>query len=163
MTNTQQSAAQAQLEGLVLFATPSAPDPAEAAPVPSTQGGQLAAARLRKGISLQKVSEHLRLSIEAIEALEADRHDELGPQVYVRGHLRRYADFLGETLAQPQDAAADLSHDHELGGQRSFMSPLVRVRTGRGPQLSLQRALLIAVAVLAVLITVGLLAQPALS
>jgi cytoskeleton protein RodZ len=163
MTNGQQSAAQAQLEGLVLFATPSAPDPAEAAPVPNTQGGQLAAARLRKGISLQQVSEHLRLSIEAIEALEADLHDDLGPQVYVRGHLRRYADFLGETLAQPHDAAADLSHDHELGGQRSFMSPLVRVRTGRGPQLSLQRALLIAVAVLAVLITVGLLAQPALS
>jgi cytoskeleton protein RodZ len=163
MTNGQQSAAQAQLEGLVLFATPSAPDPAEAAPVPNTQGGQLAAARLRKGISLQQVSEHLRLSIEAIEALEADLHDDLGPQVYVRGHLRRYADFLGETLAQPHDAAVDLSHDHELGGQRSFMSPLVRVRTGRGPQLSLQRALLIAVAVLAVLITVGLLAQPALS
>ena len=163
MTNGQQSAAQAQLEGLVLFATPSAPDPAEAAPVPSTQGGQLSAARLRKGISLQQVSEHLRLSIEAIEALEADLHDDLGPQVYVRGHLRRYADFLGETLAQPHDAAAELSHDHELGGQRSFMSPLVRVRTGRGPQLSLQRALLIAVAVLAVLITVGLLAQPALS
>ena len=163
MTNNQQSAAQAQLEGLVLFATPSAPDPAEAVPAPSTQGGQLSAARLRKGVSLQQVSEHLRLSTEAIEALEADLHDDLGPHVYVRGHLRRYADFLGETLAQPHDAAADLSHDHELGGQRSVMSPLVRVRTGRGPQLSLQRALLIAVAVLAVLITVGLLAQPALS
>lgn len=162
MTDSPQSGAQAQLEGLVLFATPSAPDPAEAAPAAATYGGQLAAARLRKGISLAQVAEQLRLSVESIEALEADRHDELGPQVYVRGHLRRYAEFLGETLEQPRDGAEGAAAA-ALDGQRSFMSPLVRVRTGRGQQLSWQQALLIAAVVLTVLITVGLLAQPALS
>ena len=162
MTDNPQSAAQAQLEGLVLFATPSAPDPAEAVAQPVTQGGQLAAARLRKGITVQQVCEHLRLSVEAIEALEADRHDDLGPLVYVRGHLRRYAEFLGETLAQPHETAESLQ-DAGFDGQRSFMSPLVRVRTGRVAQLSWQSALLVAAVILAVLITVGLLAQPALS
>jgi cytoskeleton protein RodZ len=162
VTDSPQSGAQAQLEGLVLFATPSAPDPAEAAPAAVTYGSQLSAARLRKGVSLQQVSEQLRLSVESIEALEADRHDELGPQVYVRGHLRRYAEFLGETLAQPSDGEQGAAAA-ALDGQRSFMSPLVRVRTGRGSQLSWQQALLIAAVVLTVLITVGLLAQPALS
>src|SRR4051812_19370905 len=41
-------------------------------------------------------AEKLHLDIKVIEALEADRFAELGASVYVRGHLRRYADFVGE-------------------------------------------------------------------
>ena len=41
-------------------------------------------------------AEKLHLDIKIIEALEADRFAELGASVYVRGHLRRYADFVGE-------------------------------------------------------------------
>ena len=41
-------------------------------------------------------AEKLHLDPKVIEALEADRFAELGASVYVRGHLRRYADFVGE-------------------------------------------------------------------
>jgi cytoskeleton protein RodZ len=41
-------------------------------------------------------AEKLHLDIKVIEALEADRFAELGASVYVRGHLRRYGDFVGE-------------------------------------------------------------------
>ena len=41
-------------------------------------------------------AEKLHLDIKVIEALESDRFAELGASVYVRGHLRRYADFVGE-------------------------------------------------------------------
>jgi cytoskeleton protein RodZ len=41
-------------------------------------------------------AEKLHLDIKVIEALESDRFADLGASVYVRGHLRRYADFVGE-------------------------------------------------------------------
>jgi cytoskeleton protein RodZ len=41
-------------------------------------------------------AEKLHLDIKVIEALESDRFAELGASVYVRGHLRRYGDFVGE-------------------------------------------------------------------
>ena len=45
-------------------------------------------------------AEKLHLDPKVIEALEADRFAELGASVYVRGHLRRYADFVGEPGAE---------------------------------------------------------------
>jgi cytoskeleton protein RodZ len=42
-------------------------------------------------------AEKLHLDLKVVEALEADRFAELGASVYVRGHLRRYADFVGES------------------------------------------------------------------
>ena len=45
-------------------------------------------------------AEKLHLDIKVIEALESDRFAELGASVYVRGHLRRYADFVGEPGAE---------------------------------------------------------------
>jgi len=45
-------------------------------------------------------AEKLHLDIKVIEALEADRFAELGASVYVRGHLRRYGDFVGEPGAE---------------------------------------------------------------
>jgi cytoskeletal protein RodZ len=47
-------------------------------------------------LSVAAAAEKLHLDIKVIEALEADRFAELGASVYVRGHLRRYADFVGE-------------------------------------------------------------------
>ena len=156
------SASQPELEGLALFATPSAPDPAESPALPSTPGGQLSAARLRKGITVQQVSERLRLSVEAIEALESGAHDALGPQVYVRGHLRRYAEFLGETLPEAPSAVQGVMPETPLEGQRTPFLPLLRVRAGSGNLLPPMQALLVAAVVLALLITIGLLAQPAI-
>jgi cytoskeleton protein RodZ len=66
------------------------------APAPRSIGERLRAGRERAGLSMAAAAEKLHLDIKVIEALEADRFAELGASVYVRGHLRRYADFVGE-------------------------------------------------------------------
>jgi cytoskeleton protein RodZ len=67
-----------------------------AVPAPRSIGQRLRAGRERAGLSMAAAAEKLHLDIKVIEALEADRFAELGASVYVRGHLRRYADFVGE-------------------------------------------------------------------
>ena len=67
-----------------------------AAPAPRSIGERLRAGRERAGLSVAAAAEKLHLDPKVIEALEADRFAELGASVYVRGHLRRYADFVGE-------------------------------------------------------------------
>ena len=70
------------------------------APVARTIGERLRAGRERAGLSVAASAEKLHLDPKVIEALEADRFAELGASVYVRGHLRRYADFVGEAGAR---------------------------------------------------------------
>ena len=64
--------------------TPEAPPP----------GQTLRAAREARNFSLLKVAEELRLPPERVEAMEEGRYDSLGPAVFARGHLRRYAALL---------------------------------------------------------------------
>jgi cytoskeleton protein RodZ len=59
-------------------------------------GERLRAARERGGYSVAAAAEKLHLDPKVIEALEANRFADLGASVYVRGHLRRYGDFVGE-------------------------------------------------------------------
>jgi len=68
----------------------------EGAPAPRSIGERLRAGRERAGLSVAAAAEKLHLDLKVIEALEADRFAELGASVYVRGHLRRYGDFVGE-------------------------------------------------------------------
>ena len=75
---------------------PAAPAPA----TPRSTGERLRAGRERAGLSVAAAAEKLHLDPKVIEALEADRFADLGASVYVRGHLRRYADFVGEPGAQ---------------------------------------------------------------
>src|SRR5881394_2760601 len=69
-------------------------------PAPRSIGERLRAGRERAGLSVAAAAEKLHLDVKVIEALEADRFNELGASVYVRGHLRRYADFVGEPGAE---------------------------------------------------------------
>lgn len=66
------------------------------APAPRSIGERLRAGRERAGLSVAAAAEKLHLDVKVIEALEANRFAELGASVYVRGHLRRYGDFVGE-------------------------------------------------------------------
>ena len=68
----------------------------EATGNPRSIGERLRAGRERSGLSIAAAAEKLHLDSKVIEALEADRFADLGASVYVRGHLRRYADFVGE-------------------------------------------------------------------
>ena len=74
---------------------------------PRSIGERLRAGRERAGLSVAAAAEKLHLDPKVIEALEADRFAELGASVYVRGHLRRYADFVGEPGVEMVNAYSD--------------------------------------------------------
>jgi len=116
-------------------------DPAATAPPPPppprTIGARLRAGRERAGLSVAATAEKLHLDTKVIEALEADRFAELGASVYVRGHLRRYADFVGEPGAElvasysardSRPAPPDLTqvpHPERRADPRRLLTPLI--------------------------------------
>jgi cytoskeleton protein RodZ len=65
----------------------------------SAIGRQLRAARERMGLGVSQAAEQLHVDVNVIDALETGRFQSLGAPVYVRGHLRHYAELLGEPSA----------------------------------------------------------------
>lgn len=104
---------------------------------PRSIGERLRAGRERSGLSIPAAAEKLHLDAKVIEALEADRFAELGASVYVRGHLRRYGDFVGEPGAElvnsysardARPAPPDLTqipHAERRADPRRLVTPLV--------------------------------------
>lgn len=72
----------------------------------SSPGARLAAAREQLGMTLPEAAERLRLDVATLQALEAGRFDTLGAAVFVRGHLRHYAELLGLPLEEIDAAYA---------------------------------------------------------
>ena len=113
-----------------------APAPAPA-PAPRSIGERLRAGRDRAGLSVAAAAEKLHLDVKVIEALEADRFAELGASVYVRGHLRRYGDFVGEQGAElvnaytarearpPPPDLTQIPHAERRSDPRRLVTPLV--------------------------------------
>ena len=58
-------------------------------------GPRLKAERERRGLSPQKAADELHLDGWVIDALESENYARIGPSVYAKGHLRRYAMLLG--------------------------------------------------------------------
>jgi len=72
-------------------------------------GERLRSARKAKALSVQQVAEALHLEEPSIVALEEGRFDAMGAPVFVRGHLRRYAQLVGlspDTVLEAYRAAA---------------------------------------------------------
>ena len=104
---------------------------------PRSIGERLRAGRERAGLSVAAAAEKLHLDIKVIEALESDRFAELGASVYVRGHLRRYADFVGEAGAEmvssytarearpPPPDLTQVPHPEHRADPRRLVTPLV--------------------------------------
>jgi cytoskeleton protein RodZ len=65
-----------------------------------TLGQRLQAARGKKGLSAQKAADELRLDGWVIEGLESGDYERIGPSVYAKGHLKRYAELLGLPVAE---------------------------------------------------------------
>ena len=62
---------------------------------PALPGSQLKAERERRGLSAQKAADEMHLDRWVIDALEADDYQRVGPTVYAKGHLKKYAALLG--------------------------------------------------------------------
>jgi len=65
-------------------------------------GTRLRAAREARGLTTLQAAEKLHVDPRILEALEAENFAALGATVYVRGHLRRYAELVGESGAELQ-------------------------------------------------------------
>jgi cytoskeleton protein RodZ len=75
-------------------------------------------------LSLQKAADEMHLDAWVVEALEADKYDRIGPAVYAKGHLRKYAAMLaipGEEIVAAYDAL------HASAANPPPPSPAVRV------------------------------------
>jgi cytoskeleton protein RodZ len=59
-------------------------------------GDTLRTARERMGLGQVQAAERLHVDTAVIDALETGKFKALGAPVFVRGHLRRYAELLGE-------------------------------------------------------------------
>ncbi len=60
-----------------------------------TLGQRLRAERERRGISTQKAADEMHLDTWVIDALETGDYQRIGPPVYAKGHLKKYAAILG--------------------------------------------------------------------
>ncbi len=69
-------------------------------------GLKLKAERERRGVSAQKMADDMHLDGWVIEALEAGDYQRIGPAVYAKGHLRKYASLLGVSAADGPAADA---------------------------------------------------------
>jgi cytoskeleton protein RodZ len=70
----------------------------------ATLGQRLKAEREKKGLSTQKAADELHLDGWVIDALEGGDYARIGPAVYAKGHLKRYAALLGLPTAEILDA-----------------------------------------------------------
>ena len=106
----------------------------------------LATARAAKGVSLAEAATHLHCDEVLLRALESDRFEELGAPVFVQGHLRRYADYLGAPTEQLMSAWATLRAEKlaEPDLARIPRAPVPAV----DPKVWTRRATVVAIAVL---------------
>ena len=58
-------------------------------------GASLLERRKARGLTLEKATQSLKMRVSYLEALEKGEWDELPGEVYARGFLKRYAQFLG--------------------------------------------------------------------
>jgi cytoskeleton protein RodZ len=60
-------------------------------------GARLRSARERSRLTILQAAEKLHVDADILEALEAENFAVLGAPVYVKGHLRHYAELVGES------------------------------------------------------------------
>jgi cytoskeleton protein RodZ len=96
----------------------------------ATLGERLRMAREGKGLSAQKAADELHLDGWVIEALEAGDYARIGPAVYGKGHLKRYAGMLG----LPAHEIIDAYDTRPAAAPAPTVPPAgVRVRTAAAP------------------------------
>ncbi|HTD73640.1 MAG TPA: helix-turn-helix domain-containing protein [Steroidobacteraceae bacterium] len=90
-------------------------------------GPKLKAERERRGLSAQKAADEMHLDRWVIEALEGDDYARIGPTVYAKGHLKKYAALLGLPSAEVL-AGFDARAQPRLEPQSAGPSMLLRQR-----------------------------------
>jgi cytoskeleton protein RodZ len=92
-------------------------------------GGRLKAERERKGFSAQKAADQLHLDAWVIEALESGDYARIGPSVYGKGHLKRYAGLLG----LPPDEIVGAYENRPAAPEQLAQAPAIRMLAAETP------------------------------
>src|ERR1700674_3831413 len=92
----------------------------------ATTGSRLKAERERRGLSSQKAADELHLDGWIIDALEAEDYERIGPSVYAKGHLKRYAELLG---LPSDEIMAGYESRHQAPRPAASQPANVRLRT----------------------------------
>lgn len=92
---------------------------------PQAFGQRLKSERERRGMSTQKIANGMHLDEWVIDALEAGDYQRIGPAVYAKGHLKKYASLLGVSAA-PAPADPMPSAPPAAG---AYPPPIIRLDT----------------------------------
>jgi cytoskeleton protein RodZ len=111
-------------------------------------GGRLKAERERKGFSTQKAADQLHLDAWVIEALESGDYARIGPSVYGKGHLKRYAGLLG----LPADEIIAAYETRPAAPVEAAQAPALRMRAAETQDRAPPWATVAGVAVISVLV-----------
>jgi cytoskeleton protein RodZ len=117
---------------------------------PAGLGARLERARDRLGWTQMQAAEKLHLEPRSIAALEREDFQQLGGAVYARGHLRRYAELLGESPTEMESLFAQRPQSSVAPDLARIPRPMISSRRSRRPTLGLWP-----VAVLAGVLLVG--------
>ena len=101
--------------------------------VSSSLGKALSTARIAKNLSLKEVSNHLRLSVAQIEALESDNFAALPQPMATRGFIRNYARLL-EVDAEPLLESYRTSMPDGAPSALSVQTSMTQVAITKGSQ-----------------------------
>jgi cytoskeleton protein RodZ len=63
-------------------------------------GARLRAGREKLGLTVLQVAERIHTDPKIVEAIEAENYEALGAPVYARGHIRHYAELIGESATE---------------------------------------------------------------
>lgn len=111
-------------------------------------GARLKAERERKGFSTQKAADQLHLDAWVIEALESGDYARIGPAVYGKGHLKRYAGLLG----LPADEIIGAYETRPAAPVEAAQAPAMRMRAAETEDRAPPWSTVAGVAVISVLV-----------
>lgn len=72
-------------------------------------GARLRAGREKLGLTVLQVAERMHTDAKIVEAIESESYEALGAPVYARGHIRHYAELVGESANELIQIYSDLS------------------------------------------------------
>src|SRR5690554_1222798 len=94
---------------------------------------QLIAARKKAGLSLEDIQQRTKIPLRQLQYLEARQFGKIGPSVYIKGFIRRYAQEVGiypETLWEQADEVTIIpprSTRNKKQPKRVDFAPLLRI------------------------------------
>jgi cytoskeleton protein RodZ len=87
-------------------------------------GARLRAGREKLGLTVLQVAERLHTDPKIVEAIEAENYEALGAPVYARGHIRHYAELVGESGSELNQLYSNLSKVEQPDLTRIVKAPV---------------------------------------